>query len=951
MVDDFNNYNYYVASVNLANETSEAIIVNASLDHSTIISLIDNLPNPITYEDKSIIVHIRNLYDSLSLQEQQKVTNFNQLIAAEEIIQQYEEIEEQLQSYINTLDLHIQTNRVIPLSQHMTLQYKNIEDRNLYNIETGVKLKNYLAVKEIPLIITLTENNLSVSKEILVNIGYSAKNQNALFYRNDPSSMGPDDEGAYEEGQSGYIGWSGHTFVIENYMLFIALGNYHEINDATNIQSCNWSSVAGVYVNQTKSNISFYLTDAFESKSSNNDGYIIVANNEIKTLVHGFDTSSAILLEPNEAIIIVRYLDTLITGSPMAPVTKLNVGMKAYIDEEVALTDEQKAQNIIAAIENLPLDITLANETTINDIKNQYDSLSDEAKLLVTNYQKLEEAIYQINQLKTQLTNKKQEAISELNDYLNLDNYSSVNQNLITTYINTMISQINDVQSFDSIDELVIEAKHKLDEFLTIEEELLAYKEESIEDLEATIDVSLYSEENKQKIHTLLEEAKSLIYNEAKSNDEVDKIVEEALKDIDNILTIEEEEAFLQQVKQEYIQKIDDLIASFTDITDAERQELIKDGESFKVQIRNATKQSDIAYIWTRAQDTIHLYFENVEKARQHAIDEIYTYIQQLSYGEKELIYIQTLAAEQEELVNKMASIEEIKKVSGEFITLINQLHEELVDTKTTVCKELDSLIKSWYTDSQKEYLTVMIDDAKNQIMLAGNQEEVNIYKDSCIQEATQYIEQLTKAMDEAKEYLNSLNADKANIKQLIYQYNQAIAQSKTTEEVQTLRDAFDKAYLKLMIENIKEDINQFVSHLDYNDKEKELVKTKKEALFISIEKLNDIKEVELEVTTFKNEIQNHHQALLEAITLATNTIQNANSSTDEAKEYCEQILKDIKKAGSLAEIEIIMADFDQTLTNLNNKASNCTCNDASFIYIFLSILFATSLVIFRKKH
>ena len=913
--------------------------------------MIDNLPNPITYEDKSIIVHIRNLYDSLSLQEQQKVTNFNQLIAAEEIIQQYEEIEEQLQSYINTLDLHIQTNRVIPLSQHMTLQYKNIEDRNLYNIETGVKLKNYLAVKEIPLIITLTENNLSVSKEILVNIGYSAKNQNALFYRNDPSSMGPDDEGAYEEGQSGYIGWSGHTFVIENYMLFIALGNYHEIDDATNIQSCNWSSVAGVYVNQTKSNISFYLTDAFESKSSNNDGYIIVANNEIKTLVHGFDTSSAILLEPNEAIIIVRYLDTLITGSPMAPVTKLNVGMKAYIDEEVALTDEQKAQNIIAAIENLPLDITLANETTINDIKNQYDSLSDEAKLLVTNYQKLEEAIYQINQLKTQLTNKKQEAISELNDYLNLDNYSSVNQNLITTYINTMINQINDAQSFDSIDELVIEAKHKLDEFLTIEEELLAYKEESIEDLEATIDVSLYSEENKQKIHTLLEEAKSRIYNEAKSNDEVDKIVEEALKDIDNILTIEEEEAFLQQVKQEYIQKIDDLIASFTDITDAERQELIKDGESFKVQIRNATKQSDIAYIWTRAQDTIHLYFENVEKARQHAIDEIYTYIQQLSYGEKELIYIQTLAAEQEELVNKMASIEEIKKVSGEFITLINQLHEELVDTKTTVCKELDSLIKSWYTDSQKEYLTVMIDDAKNQIMLAGNQEEVNIYKDSCIQEATQYIEQLTKAMDEAKEYLNSLNADKANIKQLIYQYNQAIAQSKTTEEVQALRDAFDKAYLKLMIENIKEDINQFVSHLDYNDKEKELVKTKKEALFISIEKLNDIKEVELEVTTFKNEIQNHHQALLEAITLATNTIQNANSSTDEAKEYCEQMLKDIKKAGSLAEIEIIMKDFDQTLTNLNNKASNCTCNDASFIYIFFSILFATSLVIFRKKH
>lgn len=60
--------------------------------------------------------------------------------------------------------------------------------------------------------------------------------------------------------------------------------------------------------------------------------------------------------------------------------------------------------------------------------------------------------------------------------------------------------------------------------------------------------------------------------------------------------------------------------------------------------------------------DTINLYFENVAKARQHAIDEIKAYINQLSYGEKEIVYIKTLATEQEELISKMASIEEIKK-------------------------------------------------------------------------------------------------------------------------------------------------------------------------------------------------------------------------------------------------------------------------------------------------
>lgn len=85
-VDDFSNYNYYVASVNLANETSEAVIVNASVDHSTIISLINNLPNPITYEAKNIIIHIRNLYNTLSTQEQQKVTNLDQLVAVKKLL-------------------------------------------------------------------------------------------------------------------------------------------------------------------------------------------------------------------------------------------------------------------------------------------------------------------------------------------------------------------------------------------------------------------------------------------------------------------------------------------------------------------------------------------------------------------------------------------------------------------------------------------------------------------------------------------------------------------------------------------------------------------------------------------------------------------------------------------------------------------------------------------------
>ena len=73
-------------------------------------------------------------------------------------------------------------------------------------------------------------------------------------------------------------------------------------------------------------------------------------------------------------------------------------------------------------------------------------------------------------------------------------------------------------------------AKNKLDEFLTIEEELLKYKEDAIKNLEATIDLSLYSMENRQIVSSLLEEAKNLIANVATNNDEVNQIVENVLK-------------------------------------------------------------------------------------------------------------------------------------------------------------------------------------------------------------------------------------------------------------------------------------------------------------------------------------------------------------------------------------------------------------------------------------
>ena len=882
VVDDFYTYDYYVASVNLANETSDAVTIKSVEDASTIINMINNLPNPITYENKDTINQIRNLYNNLPITEQQKVTNLDILIQAESLLKQYEVVAQNLQDYIDTLDLHIKINRTIPLQNNMTLEYKNSEDQNLYNLTTGTRLKNYLATKEIPLIITLTEGELTVSQEILVNIGYTAKDQNGLFYRNDPSSMSPDDEGAYEEGGSGYIGWSGHTFVVENNILYIADGNYHEITDASTIAACNWASVAGVYVNKSAGNVAFKLTDAFDSKSSTNDGYIVVAQDEIKTLGNGFDTEVTITLAPNEAIIIVRYLDSIITGAPMAPVTKLSVGMKAYVDEEAPLTPQDEADFIMQLIETIPTDISLADEDMLLNIQNQYNNLTDEAKALVNNYQKLLEALDRLNQLKEALESQKQQAINEVNSYLDLNNYSNATKELINDYLTSVIDAINKVENETEIQTIVDAAKSKLDDYLTIEEE-----------------------------NAIL----------------------------------------LQEAKDEYKQKIDELILSFTDIIEDEKAELIINGDKFKAQIDNATSISDVKYIWTRAEDTLNLYFENAEKARLEAIAEINNYVNQLTYPAKEIAKIKDLAASEADKIRTMASIAEINQVPSDFRKMVENLHEALVTLKDEVNLSLDDLVKSWYTDAEKVHIEALIALAKAEILEAGDTQEVEAIKNQCIEDVEAYIEGLSKAIGDAEAYLNSLDATLTSVKQLIYQYKQQISSASTVEEVASLLVTFEKAYFEALVDAIKTELNAYIENLDYNAKEKTHIKTQQDALYTQIATLDNIEEVEALVEAFKVATQNAHTELIQKRDEAINKVETASKKTDEALTYCTQILSDLNLAGTKEEVAMLMEDFDTTLATLNQKTNNCTCSNSAYIYIFVTIIFTTSLILLRKKH
>ena len=793
-ITDSANFDYYVSSVNLANETSEAVLVNINLTAQTVIDEINTLPSVITYDDLAKVTSIRKLYELLDEDQKPNVTNLNKLIQAEAIIASYATYVKKLDDYIASLDLHVKTNRVIPTIENITLSYQNELDSNIYNLNTGERLKNYLSTKYITLIATLNENGIVLSKEFKINVGHVSSSQVGLFYRNDPSCMNPDDEGSYSEGGSGYIGWSGHTVVVDNNILFVSDGNYYEITDPNNISKCNWTSVAGVYVNKTSNNVTMKLGNAFGNKSSD-DGYFIINDNKIKSIVTEWDLEADIILKPNESIVILRYLDHLINGSNMSPLSKLYIGQLAYIDEAKQKTPEEQATEFMALIDEVTTNVTLENEFKINSTIEQYNSLKEEVKLLITNYNKLTNAQETINTLKAELKVYQETKINELNTYVDETLYSKENIEVINQYISLAITSINGTLTKDAIDKVVVSTKALIDDVLTLNEELQNAKDKANHELANYVDLSKYSSTNQSVITEYINNAKEAI-NNAESVDKVNETLKNTKEAINKVKTIEQEEKELQDLRDEYIKKINDFVASYEDISESERAVITEKGESFIAQINRATTAGDITYMWTRARATIVEYFENLENARQNAEDAINKYVDNLDYTKNELDYIKTLAKEQINLIKEEAIIEVINNISSDFISMADLLHEQLVLERETSINLLNAEIQAWYTTSQVEYINELIEEASVKINAVAKKEElatiVNTYKENI----NSYIAQIEEAINNALSYVNSKQIkDNEEITALITRVKPLIANVKTVDEVTSIITKFDEDY------------------------------------------------------------------------------------------------------------------------------------------------------------
>ncbi len=788
-VNDTTGYDYYVSSVNLANETSEAEYVNINLNASDVIALIDALPETVDYSHLNQVTNARNVYEKLSESEKAKVTNIDKLIRLENALHNYDTLSAALDAYINGLDTYVPSNRILPHPENISLSYKNQSDANLYNITTGERLKNYLATKLIPLVATIQQDGLTLSKEFEINIGLTKKTQVGLFYRNDPSSMSPDDEGECGPSSGKYIGWSGHTFVIEDFVLYIADKNYFEITDASAIEKCNWVSVAGVYVNKTANSLTMTLGNAFDSKSCSNDGYIVISNNAVKEVSHGFDATTAVTLEKNDALVILRYLDNSLTGSPLTPVTKFSVGTKAYIDTDNPLTDAEKAQLIMDKINAIPTPITLSSEQLINEAKDSYDNAADSVKALVTNYETLQSYINQIATLKEELATQKQNAIQELNNYLDKTLYSPENQTTIEQLIQNGVATITEALSITEIETIVTTYKKELDKVKTIEEEFALYKQQQMNQLNKYLDKTLYDQNGKTQINETLGQAQ-VDMNKASTKQEVDALVVSYKEKLDEIPTIAET---LATTKIEYINKLKKLISTYDVVTKVE-EELQKIALDATTRINQAKNVSEVTTIYNDTHSVIETYIENLTNAKNKAKNDVLAYIDTLNYVNNEIIEIKQLYQQYLLQLEEMAQVEEITSSVDTIKEEITGFHQELETKKTNAKQELDNLILETYTKGQKKYLDGKKKETKSKIDQAGTIDEVEAIISTYEEETDTYIQSMNQKIEEISTYFDSKLNEDAYVVSLVNDNKEKLKEQTSIQELETVRLTFDEA-------------------------------------------------------------------------------------------------------------------------------------------------------------
>ncbi|MBR2891995.1 MAG: family 10 glycosylhydrolase [Bacilli bacterium] len=745
-------YDYFVSSVNLANEISTPAGSSAVSDVERIITQINSIKFPVSLSDEKNLNSILTRYNALNSDEQEQITNYSILQAALNHLETLKEIDVIANEFALTLKKDVLDNYLLPLTfkdYAVSWDYANTNDARLYNIETGDVLVEYLATIIVPLKYTLVKDGISYVGTHNLNIGYVKQSEVGLFYRNTPNAMNPNED---TSANVSFIGWSGHilkfTLSGVTYLHFQAIGNYHEIT-SNDIPSNHWTSCGNLYKNVGTTSIT--ATGAqFGVNPAQDYGYFIVGTDGlVRFTCSQASESDNITLKAGEYLYSVRYLDGQIEGSPLKPASTISVGTKVEIFEPVwqdTTTDQTIANEIIEQINSIQTPITLAQKDLIERCEKLYNNASNSIKALVTNYNDLVTARNELNILieaNASLNAAKDAAKNTIHNYIiDLSAYSETNQASISSLISLFETELSAINSELEINDLVTKYKKSLDDVPTIVEEealiIASARAKAIENLKNYIsDLSIYSSENQVKIQGIIATYTDKI-NSANTTAKVNSELANAKTEINKVQTI------VQERRTEVINYLNETydaqyLESYSTINKTHIRSAIS---TAKTSINKAKTVSDINAILENLEanldsiKTIAEEKEELEKVKESLLSELDNYVNLENYSKDDQATMASIIRQYKALISASTKVndaldllEEVKAKLDEFVIdpvqikrnevleealeymhksgleegniQLTNLHNSFVSdvAKATTVEEIDELLSTFKTD------------------------------------------------------------------------------------------------------------------------------------------------------------------------------------------------------------------------------------------------------------
>ena len=674
-------YDYYVSSVNLANEISKPVLASSLSETEQLVVAFNSIKFPVTINDDSYLNSLKARYDALTETDKAKVSNYSLLESALEQLATVKALEIDAKLFEKTLKTDVLDKYLLPLLYErysVSWEYVNSGDASLFNIETGEVLVEYLATTIVKLKYTMTQNGVSYSGTHDLNIGYIKQSETGLIYRNTPNALNKLED---PTANASFIGWAGVALKFSlngiNYVYYPAEGNYHDLT-SSEIPEYKWPSCGFIFRNVSPSSITTSGKDLVVNEADGYGYFIVGSDGVVNYCVSSASYSDSITLKPGEMIFIPNYLNSKMTDSILKCGTNLPVGTKVELvtvkwSEED--TNESLAQEIIDQIELIGNNITLDSKDQVERAEKMYASANPTVQAMVTNYDKLviiRDILDELIERNKEVENAKQNAKNTISSYLDKSLYSETNQKTIDSLISSFNSLVETKDTTGAVEQLVKEFKVKLDEVKTQKEEdaeiIVEFRKDAIAELKQIIqEIDLYSKENQEKINTIITTYEALI-NNAETTIKVLELVNEAsglLKNIPTALA----EAKVQALEdiEVYYANID--LANYSGSNSSKIRVLIA---SAKAKVNSAKTIKEVEELVTNlkkdieAIETISSTQEQLENVKKEAIEAIENYKNLDDYNASDKEAIEALIEEYKVKINAATTLENVNSLKEE---------------------------------------------------------------------------------------------------------------------------------------------------------------------------------------------------------------------------------------------------------------------------------------------